>query len=431
VSTVLQAYRLLEDSGAIEARPQSGHYVRAACATAPEPVPCTRRSEPKAVDLTSLVVRLTRRVGRDDLIGMGCGFPEPSVLPLKALDRLIAQVSRDNPDAHAYSVSPGHKKLRRAVANRLVAAGCALGPDDLIVTAGCQQGIYLCLQALTKPGDNVVVEAPTYFGLLEALSSLGLNAIEVPSHPRDGIDLDRLSSVLARERVAACAMVPNFSNPLGSLLSDAKKQRLLDILGAAGVPLIEDDVYGELGFDGKRPIAVKSLDQTGNVLYCGSVSKTLSPGLRVGWLAPGRYYDKVNRLKLVSGWACSTVPQLAVAEYLQSGGYDRHLRRLRRTYREHFERMSLAVQRCFPPGTRIARPRGGQFLWVELPAWVDSIRLFEDADDAGVTLAPGVMFSATGRFRNFIRLNYSVIWNERVEAAVRTVGRLAEQQSPT
>ena len=341
----------------------------------------------------------------------------------------MGRVIRQNKDAHAYSVSPGHLKLRRAVAARLMDAGCVLSPDDLVITAGAQEGMALCLGVLTQPGDTVVVESPTYFGLLQTLELLGLRAIEVPASPRDGIDLDRLTRVLSANRVAACALVSNFSNPLGSVMSDRRKARLVEVLAAANVPLVEDDVYGDLGYDGVRPKALKAFDTTGSVLYVSSVSKTLSPGLRIGWVAPGRYRKALNERKLVSSLAVSTVPQLVVAEYLSSGGYDRHLRRLQRAYRDNVERFTVAVQGHFPVGTRLSRPRGGQFLWVELPGHVDCLPVFEQAFEEGISIAPGVMFSPSGRYRNFLRLNVSLPWSDELATALATIGRLCDDQA--
>ena len=220
----------------------------------------------------------------------------------------------------------------------------------------------------------------------------------------------------------------NFSNPLGTVMTDAKKKRLVQLLDNASVPLVEDDVYGELPHEGPRPTAVKAFDTTGNVLYCASLSKTLSPGLRVGWTAAGRFTEAVMTRKLVTTLACASLPQLVAAEYLTNGGFDRHLRRLRRKYREQVQRMSLAVARHFPAGTRLARPAGGQFLWVELPSGCDTLALFEQAYDEGISVAPGPMFSPSGRFENALRLNCSVRWDDEVEAAVKTVARLAERQ---
>ena len=224
------------------------------------------------------------------------------------------------------------------------------------------------------------------------------------------------------------ALSTNYTNPLGALVPDDHKRRLVELATRHKVPLIEDDAYGDTGFDGRRPASLKAWDVHGWVLSCGTLSKTLSPGLRVGWVAPGRFYSRVMHLKLVTSIGSTTLSQLAAAEFLQNGGYDRHLRKLRRSYRDHVRTISDAVRQSFPAGTRLSRPCGGQFLWVELPQPADTIAMFEQAWDAGVSFAPGPMFSPSGGYRSFLRLNCSVHGGDDVLEAVRMLGRLAAAQ---
>jgi DNA-binding transcriptional MocR family regulator len=275
----------------------------------------------------------------------------------------------------------------------------------------------------------VAIETPTYFGLLEALESLHLKALEIATHPRDGICLDELGEAIRNDNIAACVLVPTFGNPLGHCMPEPAKRRLVRLLAAAGIPLIEDDVYADLAFSGPRPPAAKAFDETGNVLLCSSFSKTLAPGYRIGWTAPGRYRREVERLKYSTSVATATPTQMAVASFLESGGFDRHLRRMRRTYRDLLGRMSAAVAEHFPEGTRLTRPEGGHVLWVEMPPGVDSLELHEAALDQGVSIAPGPLFSATQRYRNFLRLNCAVPWTDAVEGAVRRLGKLVAARS--
>ncbi len=433
VSTVLEAYRLLEDRGVLEVRPQSGHYVRARPNRMPEPRPEARPLRPREIDQSDLMVRVTMRAGAAGLVRMGCGLPDRSLLPIDALNRTIARVARNNTDSHDYTVSPGHPRLRRVLAARMIDAGCTLHADDLVITNGCQEALDLCLRAVARPGDAVIVESPTYFGLLEVMKSQGLRAIEVPGRPRAGVDVDTVAAALAPEgeRIAAVVLSANYTNPLGALVSDEDKARLVALCRQRGVPLIEDDAYGELGFDGQgssggkgRPRSLKAWDEDGTVLSCGTLSKTLSPGLRVGWVAAGRYHSAVSRMKMVSTLGSPTVPQLAAAEFLRDGGYDRHLRRMRRVYRDRVRRMSEAVHAAFPEGTRLSRPLGGQFLWIEMPEPADAMDVFEAAWDAGIAVAPGSMFSPSGGYRRSLRLNCSVPWSDAVVQAVHTLGTL-------
>ncbi|MBX3274020.1 MAG: PLP-dependent aminotransferase family protein [Sandaracinaceae bacterium] len=429
VSTVLEAYRRLEDRGLIEARPKSGYYVRATPRALPEEPGASNPPKRARRIRGSMAYRLMAEVNRPDLVKLGAAVPHPDLLPLDALNRLIARALREAPAlSHGYAVDSGHAPLRREIARRMLDAGCTLSPDDVVVTSGAQEAVYLSLRALTRPGDTVVVESPAYYGHLETLEALELKALAVRTHPREGIDLDALDEALGATRVAAVALVTSFSNPLGSVMSDAKKRALLDVLEAHDVPLVEDDVYGELPFEGPRPHAVKAFDRHGRVLYCSSFSKTISPGVRIGWCAPGRALDTIARLKLVANTASPAAPQLAIAGFLEGGGYDRHLRRLRATYRDHVRRMTAQIALTFPAGTRATRPAGGHLLWVEMPRGVDSTILYEAAARENISIAPGPMFSANGRYAHCMRLNAGLPWSQRLEDAVATLGRLAQRQ---
>jgi DNA-binding transcriptional MocR family regulator len=217
----------------------------------------------------------------------------------------------------------------------------------------------------------------------------------------------------------------NFQNPVGSLMPDAKKQALVELLAAHQIPLIEDDVYGELYFGNRRPLPAKAWDKQGLVLHSGSFSKCLAPGYRVGWTVAGRYARDVARLKMMRTLSTSAPAQAALADYLAKGGYDKHLRQLRHALADQQDKMLEAVVRYFPKGTRATRPDGGYFLWVELGGGVDALELHRRALSLGISVAPGPMFSAQRAFRNFIRLNYGHPWSERSAAAIETLGRLA------
>ncbi len=428
VSTVLEAYRRLEDRGWVEARPQSGYYVKARPGPRlPEPGVSAPPREPCRVDMSTLGQRLVSVVGVADFVKLCAAVPDAKLLPTKALGRLTAEVSRRVRDAHDYAMTPGRCELRRALAARMVDAGCTLGADELVVTSGAQEAVWLALATVTRPGDAVAVPAPTYFGTLEALQAQGLRALEIPTDPREGMDLEALERVMAAGAVRAVALVANFGNPLGTLMSDARKEALCAMAARWDVAVVEDDIYGELPFEGGRPKALKAFDAEGRVVYCASVSKTLSPGLRIGWAAPGRYLERFTRLKRVSSLGSPTVPQLVVAEYLASGAFDRHLRRLRTVYRDHVQRMIWALGQHMPPGTRVTRPQGGHVVWVEMPERVDSVRLFDEAWAAGVSMAPGPMFSASGRFQHCMRLN-AAAWSPAVEDAIARLGGLVAAQ---
>jgi DNA-binding transcriptional MocR family regulator len=429
LTTALEAVRVLADRGLVQARPQSGYFVREPRGqhgpALGEPEPSTPPRRPSRVD-ASLAVKLNLGIGNPQEPTLGAAVQGPELMPISAINRLISQVFRNQPAAcHSYDAPPGTPALRRVVARRGIDTGYCVSPDDIVITSGAKEAVYLSIRAVTRPGDTVAIESPAYYALLEVLASLGLRAAEVASHPRHGIDLDHLGAVLRGRRVAAVAMVSNFSNPTGSCMTDDAKRRLVELLETHDVPLIEDDVYGDLVFRGPRPRAVKAFDRHGLVLYCGSFSKTLSPGLRVGWAIPGRYQDKLELLKLVVNQATAPAPQLAVAAFVESGGFDRHLRRVRHMYREQMAQTIRAVTRYFPDETRVTRPEGGHVLWVQLPGGVDSMDLYQGAATAGIRIAPGPMFSPSGGYRGFIRLNTGFPWQPSTERQIETLGQLA------
>jgi DNA-binding transcriptional MocR family regulator len=326
-------------------------------------------------------------------------------------------------------MTPGSEILRRELARRSLEWGCVLKAEDFIVTVGATEALSLSLRVTCKPGDTVVVESPTYFGLASMLHELQLNALPIPVNCTDGMDLDILEKALHKTRVAACVTIPNFHNPIGFAMPDERKRRLVELCVKRGVPLIEDDTYGDLQHEGPRPRCLKAFDSNGTVILCGSYSKKLAPGFRVGYIAAGRWHSPVRLLKQASTLNGALLPTLTVAEFLKTGGYDRYLRTVRQAYRNQVAKMKEAVVESFPPGICLSRPKGGYLLWCELPGKVDSIKLFKQARDAGISIAPGPMFSPTGDFRHFIRINCGYPWSAPIERAVGVLGHLVRKSA--
>ena len=289
------------------------------------------------------------------------------------------------------------------------------------------EALNLCLRAVAKAGDIVAIESPAFYGTLQIIESLGMKALEIPADPRDGIILDALAAAIRRQKVKACLFVLNFSNPLGSCMPDANKKELVELLARREIPLIEDDIYGDLCFGEPRPKTAKAYDKQGLVLLSSSFSKTLAPGYRVGWTAPGRFKPQVESLKFTSSMATVTAPQMAIADFLQSGGYDRYLRKIRRILMTQVQQMSDAVGRYFPAGTKVTRPQGGYVLWVELPRFVDSLDLHRRALQQKISIAPGPIFSAKQKYKNFIRLSCGLPWSEKIDRAVQTLAELTRK----
>ncbi|RPI28153.1 MAG: PLP-dependent aminotransferase family protein [Chloroflexota bacterium] len=425
ITTVLQAYQLLEDRGIIEARPQSGYYVRTRrLAAIPEPEVSAPPLDPNTVTIDNLAMMVLRDTVEPNLVQFGAAIPDPDLLPTAKLNRILAAITRI-PDRRQYTCGTpeGCDELRIQVAQRALTAGCTLAPSEIVITLGCTEAISLALRAVCKPGDLVAVESPTYFGILQALESLGLRALEIPTHHREGISLSALRFALDHHPVRACLIVTNFNNPLGSCMPDDNKKELVKMLAAREIPLIEDDIFGEMYYEGDRPKVAKAYDRKDLVLLCSSFTKDISPSFRVGWLAPSRFQIKIERLKMASNIATPIFTQLAIAQFLETGGYDHHLRRIRRAYELKISAMSQAIIRYFPEGTRVTSPQGGFVLWVQLPEEVDSLALYRLALKSKITLAPGYIFSATHKYKNFIRLN-AAYWSEQNSGAVQRLGEL-------
>lgn len=426
MSTAIQAFLHLEDRGLVEARPRSGFFIKSPAR------PVLNQPSPGRLPITGTLANLHASLFEattlPGIVSLGGAVPSPELLPTQKLNRILAARARTaGRRGVAYDMPPGSEVLRREICKRMLEAGATLAPHEVMTTCGGTEALMLCLRAVTRPGDAVAVETPTYFGVLHAMDELGLRAVEIPVHETTGLDLDALERALNEERLAACVVVPNFSNPCGALMPDANKARLARLLAARDVPLIEDDVFGELYHGATRPHVVKAYDENGLVLLCGSFSKSLAPGYRVGWVAAGRYQEKVRALKLTHTLATATLPELAVAEFLANGGYDHYLRSARRTYAANVKRMRRAILAAFPAGTRVSDPAGGFVLWVEMPPQVDAVELYTRALAQNISIAPGPMFSASEAWKHHIRISCGEPWSERVQDAVKRLGALASR----
>jgi DNA-binding transcriptional MocR family regulator len=426
ISTVLQAYMWMESRGLIEARPQSGFYV-AVRASARMPEPTFRPGPPEApteVTVGEVIEEIVHH--RASMSPSGAALGHPSYYPVPQLNRLMRAALRDSPETTAdYQFPGGHEELRRQIARRALAGGCNLAPSEVLITHGAMEALNIAIRTVANPGDAVAVESPTFFGILQIFESLGMRAVEVPTHPQTGIDLRSLETSIRRHRIKACLVMANCHNPLGYVMSDSAKQDLVNLTHRHDLPLIEDDVYGELMFDTRRRRALKAFDRKGLVLQCSSFSKILAPGLRIGWITAGRFLAKAQRLKFMSSGGNALAAQMAVAGFLKSNAYDRHLRKLRVAFQQNIERASQLIAEYFPEGTRISRPAGGLVLWVELPRGVKAMTLYRQARQQGISIIPGPLFSANGNFTHHFRLSCGYPWSDEFDRSLRIVGDLA------
>ncbi|MCG8383160.1 MAG: PLP-dependent aminotransferase family protein [Gammaproteobacteria bacterium] len=427
ISTVTKAYMNLEDQGILHAKPQSGYFVQKCIKTEPDmprwPAPA---KTPKPIHSEKVLEGIFAAANQENFLSLGAAIPSAELMPSKALARATRQVLTRHPeDIVNYCFSPGLVELRRLIAYRTLEAGCQVSPDDVHITSGGMEAVILALSAVTQPGDIVAIESPTYFGLLQAIEHRGLLAVEIETDPVTGMNLDCLEETIRNENIKAVLTVPNFSNPTGSLMPEANKARLVDLLAQHNIPLMEDDIMGDLYFGENRPPLCKKFDKKGLVLTCSSFSKTTAPGFRVGWVLPGRFKESVLKTASALTQVTASITQLAIAELLRSGYYDRHLNRLRRAYQHQTEQVRMEVAAHFPEGTRISRPKGGFILWVQLPQRINSREMYQQAMEAGISLTPGDLFSVSRKYQNFIRLCAGYPMTEQVSQAIATLGRIA------
>ncbi|APR38610.1 aminotransferase-like domain-containing protein [Paraburkholderia sp. SOS3] len=429
-STVFRAYYLLEEWGLIRAQERSGYYVApgAAVARSLGQQPATAPAEPAKVDISNLVFSVLEAARHPDIVPLGSAFPSPLLFPLQRLARSLGQSARFvSPWSTVADLPPGNEALRSQIALRYLGMGIAQPADELVVTNGALEALNLCLMAVTRPGDVVAIESPGFYAALQAIERLDLRAVEIPVDPRSGRDLDALAQALKSYPIRACWFMTNFQNPTGVTLTVEKKRALVDLLDRHDVPLIEDDVYGELHFQADYPLPARAFDKRGKVMHCSSFSKTLAPGYRIGWVAAGRFADKVQKLKLMTTLSSSIPVQAGLADYLQHGGYERHLRKLRSALLAQLASMDAAIRRWMPPGVKWTRPEGGYFVWLEFPEPIDAMELHRLAIERGISVAPGPMFSVAHTFENCIRLNFGHPWNAKIDDALRVLGELVRR----
>lgn len=424
MNTAKRVFLELEAQSLIESKPQSGYFVsrlpfqRLPLPEVSKPSPVSNNKEPE-----ELIRKVYANMGKSDLMLFSIGVPSRELLPLAKLNKELIRATRELGDSGTgYEQLQGNEKLRRMIAARSVSWGGSLGENDLVTTAGGMNALSFCMMALGKPGDTIAMESPCYPGILQLARSLGLKVLELPTHPTTGIEMEALKKAISK--MDLLLLVPNFNTPLGSCMPDEHKKEVVGLLARHGIPLIEDDIYGDLYFGTQRPKCCKSFDKDGTVLWCGSVSKTLAPGYRVGWVAPGRYKEQILRLKLVHAISSSTITQEAVANFLKSGRYENHLRKLRQTLQSNYQHYMHAIAEYFPEGTKTSRPQGGLSLWVEFNKKVNTTELFDRAIKQKISITPGRMFTLQNQFENCMRLSIGLPWSGDVQHRLKVLGQL-------
>ncbi|WP_409523892.1 PLP-dependent aminotransferase family protein [Nitrincola sp. MINF-07-Sa-05] len=430
LGTVQQAYRVLEEEGLAAPLPKSGHFVSRKQSL--NLLPRMREIEKHPLDILEWdeIYKVTASTPDKDVLQLGRGMPRVDTPTLQPLMRSLShEAKRWQKDGLNYENIKGNFDLRSQVSRTLIDSGCQVDPDEIIITAGCQEALMCSIRAICNQGDIVAVESPSFHGAIQTLKVCGVKVIEVPTDPLTGIELESLELIAEKWPIRAVLVNPNCNNPLGYVMPDDRKKILVDLSKRFGFSIIEDDTYGDLTFRYPRPKAIKSQDTEGKIILCGSFSKTLAPGLRVGWIVPGRIYDKVLHTKYISSGATATANQRAIAEFMGKGKYQIHLRRMRAHYKSNRDIMTCWISEYFNARVRVSRPEGGYFLWVELPDGVSAYELSDKLIQKKIQIATGKIFSSTGKYENCIRINYGGILDERVELAIKTIGNLTVEMN--
>ena len=431
ISTVQEAYRTLETERLVEAKPKSGYFVPSQSHN--DNLPHTSRPPQRPLDVSQWeqVLNLLSNRPANTRIQLQHAAPDMTVSTLTPLLKSLSDLHRQHPDwGLGYGDIRGHIELREQLSRLAVASGCQLHHDDVVVTSGCQEALSVCLRAVSAPGDIIAIESPCFYGAMQAIKAANLKALEIPTHPEHGISLEALQLALDQWPIKAILVTPTANNPLGYVMPEDKKQALYKLAQEYDIAIIEDDIYGDLTYEFPRPRAIKAFDEDGRVLLCSSFSKTVAPGMRVGWIAAGRYRDQVTHIKYVSSSMCPALSQIALAKFLRLGGYDRHIRKIRNTYATSRDQLLQAIKIHLPNATRVTCPAGGFVLWVEFPPEVDTTKLTEQAQEHGVAIASGSLFSATGKYRSCCRLNYSDQTAELRTEGIKIIAQLIRAEHP-
>ncbi len=427
VTTVMKAYMELERKGFIESRPKSGYFlVNTQMRRLPQPEATSPSPVPNPVSKFDLVMQLYYTMGKTSKISFAVAEPSSKLLPTDELAKMMKKAMAQTPNHSSYETIGGLPELKNQIAYHMLSSGITMPTDKMIITSGGSEAIYLALKILTKPGDSVIVESPCYFGYTNILHALGIYALELPTHPVTGIDKEALRRALMRDDVKAAIIQPNFNNPLGCLIPESDRQEITDMFRKSGAVIIEDDIYGDLPHEGERPSTLYQHDRE-SVIYVSSFSKTIAPGYRVAWMCSEKYLTPMFKYKASTTVDTVRPTQLALAEYLASGKYTRHLKKFRGTCSSLVASFTNAISKYFPEGTRITRPKGGFILWLELPETADTLAIYQRASHEGIGFAPGTVFSSQDKYNNCMRINCAVVWNDETEMYLKRLGELCHK----
>lgn len=426
ITTILQAFNYLADKGLVVSKERSGYFVARRYG---QKLPLQRALPLSFSESSVYIDQLLQKLhvsgtGRN-FVSFATAVPDNRLLPFNRIKRAIQETSKDISGSYLKPESRnGNEQLRQEIAKRSFSWSGSVHADELIITNGATEAILCCLKAVTKPGDTVLVQDPCYFGIIQVLECLGLKIVTVPSCPVNGISAGDVRRACEKFPVKACVLVSNFNNPDGASISAANKKQLAGFANEHHIPIVEDDLYGDLFFNGARPDTIKTYDTNGWVMYCNSFTKTIATGFLIGWCAAGRFTCDVARIKAMHNGSTAAFSQRVMLDLLSSGSYDRHMKKFRVELQKNLDRTISIIEQYFPKGTLSTRPGGGLVAWLKLPEHIDAGLIQEEAIEQGVSYAPGEIFSLKGDRKHFLRISYCNLWENKVQDALIRLGGL-------
>lgn len=429
--SVQKALHTLEARDIVFVKFKSGYYVSPVNQNHNIHIELKKISQPKLVDVPEVFYEIMERSAAFDITPQHINNEQVST-NLLLLNRHISRALRQKPQSNAlyYSEPPGDRNLRHQISKHYRKRNLNITEEQVCITSGCQNSLFLALMATCEAGDIVAIESPAFYGALQLFQQLKLKVIELPSSLTTGLTVQSLQKAAEEWEIKACILTPNFATPTGALMQNKEKRKLVALAAKNNITLIEDDIYGDLGFH-TTVEPLKSYDTQGNVILCSSFSKALSRDLRIGWIITNKHYKKIVHLKLVNQLSTSQAIQNGLTSFMAEGSFDRHIYQYRKTLLKQRDQLINGIKDNWKIPTKFMVPDGGLTIWIELPPEVDTFVLYNQAISEGIIITPGKLFSTTNKFSNNLRLSFAhPTTGSRLQALVR-LGELCKELTNT
>ncbi|ASW74320.1 GntR family transcriptional regulator [Chryseobacterium piperi] len=432
MSSVQSGYEYLVIKGWVKNIPRSGYFVASDLKKATTAQSSPQKQQIKEETTFSKNVKLTSVRNRPNEYGsFNAATPTDLLIPQKLILKKMQEVIREKAASllRYYPVN-GSLKLRELIASRARQYGCALNSEELIITDGALQALYIALASVTRPGDTIAVESPCVFSILEVIANLQLKTIEIPIHEEIGFDTAYFRKICNENDIKALVVTPNFHNPTGILMTDEIKKELLSVALMYEIPIIENDIYGDLYFGEERPSCIRNFDESGLVMTFSSFSKTLAPGIRLGWLHPGKYYVEAEKLRFSLGRSVAPIYQELLIKLLEENSYEKHLRVFRKQLQEQATAIGEALSNYFPDGSHFYKPAGGYSIWGRLPERLDIYAFYHYCETHRILFTPGEIFGFGNQFSHYFRIIFADRINTKNVLSLQKAGEKARKLLP-